>query len=66
MDVIVNTSKDNRGLDIYFTDGVNRYDFDKEFIQEAGYNYTTERLMFRTDNYDGGKEKKFTWYNYSG
>ena len=65
VDVIVNIAKDNKGIEIYLTDGVNRYDFDMEFVQAAGYNYTTEKLLFRTDNYNGRKDEKFTWDNYS-
>lgn len=65
VDVMVNISADNKGIEIYLTDGVNRYDFDKEFIQAAGYNYTTKKLLFRSSNYDGTKEHKFTWDDYS-
>lgn len=65
IDVMVNISADNKDIEIYLTDGVNRYDFDKEFIQFAGYNYTSEKLLFRSSNYDGTKDQKFTWDDYS-
>lgn len=64
VDVVVNISKDNKGIEIYLTDGVNRYDFDKEFIQTEIWNIETQDILKRSSNYIK-RQYDFTWDDYS-
>ena len=64
VDVMVNISADNKGIEIYLTDGVNRYDFDKEFIQTEIWNTKTQNILRRSSNYIR-REYDFTWDDYS-
>lgn len=64
VDVIVNIAKDNKGIEIYLTDGTNRYDFDMEFVQTEIWNTNTSKILHRSSNYII-KEEDFTWDNYS-
>ena len=65
IDVVVNIGKLNNSIEIYLTDGVNRYDYNMEYVQAEIWETESGKVLYRSPNYVYGKDGDTVWDNNS-